>query len=55
MTALKKRAAPAGAGHAHLYTLKHAQEFARQGHELVFVSPGPFWYFGLSTGRCKLR
>ena len=55
MTALKKRAAAAGVGHARLYALKRAQEFARQGHEFVFVSTGPFWYSGLSTGRGKLR
>jgi NADH dehydrogenase FAD-containing subunit len=39
-----------GAGHAHLHIIKHAELFRRQGHELVVVAPGPFWYSGLATG-----
>ena len=39
-----------GAGHAHLHTLKRAAEFARRGHRLTIVAPGPFWYSGLATG-----
>lgn len=45
-----KRAVLAGAGHAHLYTLKRAAEFVRRGFEIVLVSPDRFWYSGLATG-----
>lgn len=45
-----RRAVLVGAGHAHLYTLRHAREFAQRGFELVLVAPGPFWYSGLATG-----
>jgi NADH dehydrogenase FAD-containing subunit len=39
-----------GAGHAHLYTIKRAAEFARRGFEFVLVAPDMFWYSGLATG-----
>lgn len=39
-----------GAGHAHLYSLRRACEFARRGFELVVVAPDDFWYSGLATG-----
>lgn len=39
-----------GAGHAHLHALSRASEYVRRGHELVLVTPGPFWYSGLATG-----
>ncbi|WP_119678081.1 NAD(P)/FAD-dependent oxidoreductase [Indioceanicola profundi] len=45
-----RRVVLAGAGHAQLYTLKHAIEFARRGHELVTIAPDHFWYSGLATG-----
>ena len=45
-----KRAVLVGAGHAHLYTLKRASEFARHGFEIVLIAPEPFWYSGLATG-----
>ena len=45
-----KRAVLAGAGHAHLYTLKRAAEFVRRGFEIVLVAPDRFWYSGLATG-----
>jgi hypothetical protein len=45
-----QRAMLLGAGHAHLFTLKRAAEFARHGFELVLVAPEVFWYSGLATG-----
>ena len=45
-----RRAVLLGAGHAHLYTIKRAAEFARRGFELVLVAPDNFWYSGLATG-----
>jgi NADH dehydrogenase FAD-containing subunit len=39
-----------GAGHAHLYALKHCARFVERGHECVLVAPGAFWYSGLATG-----
>jgi NADH dehydrogenase FAD-containing subunit len=45
-----KRAVVVGAGHAHLYTLKRANEFVQRGYQLVLIAPGPFWYSGLATG-----
>ena len=47
---MPKQAVLLGAGHAHLYTIKRAAEFARRGHELTVVSPDLFWYSGLATG-----
>jgi NADH dehydrogenase FAD-containing subunit len=44
-----KRVVLLGAGHAHLYALKRAREFARRGYELVVVAPDAFWYSGLAT------
>ena len=45
-----KRLVLAGAGHAHLYTLKRIAEFTRRGYEVVVVAPDDFWYSGLATG-----
>ena len=51
---LSRQAAPrvvfVGAGHAHLYALKHAREFLRHGYEVVAVAPENFWYSGMATG-----
>lgn len=47
---MAKRVVLLGAGHAHLYTIKRAAEFARRGVELVVVAPDIFWYSGLATG-----
>jgi NADH dehydrogenase FAD-containing subunit len=49
-TRQRKRVVLVGAGHAHLYALKRAAEFARRGDELVVVAPDMFWYSGLATG-----
>ena len=46
----RPRALLLGAGHAHLYSLKRAEEFSRRGFELVAVAPESFWYSGLATG-----
>ncbi len=46
----KKRIVLVGAGHAHLYSLRRASEFAERGFELVVVAPEDFWYSGLATG-----
>ncbi len=45
-----QRAVLVGAGHAHLYTLKRAEQFVRRGFEIVLVAPDVFWYSGLATG-----
>jgi NADH dehydrogenase FAD-containing subunit len=45
-----KRVVLLGAGHAHLYTIKRAAEFARRGFEFILVAPDMFWYSGLATG-----
>ncbi len=45
-----RRVVLVGAGHAHLETLRHADEFVSRGHELILIAPGPFWYSGLATG-----
>jgi NADH dehydrogenase FAD-containing subunit len=45
-----RRAVLLGAGHAHLYSLNRAAEFARSGFELVVVAPENFWYSGSATG-----
>lgn len=47
---MTKRVVLLGAGHAHLFTLKRAGEFARRGYDLVAVAPEAFWYSGLATG-----
>lgn len=47
---MRRRVVLAGAGHAHLHTLKHAAEFSRLGVELVVIAPDDFWYSGLATG-----
>ncbi|WP_119067247.1 NAD(P)/FAD-dependent oxidoreductase [Rubrobacter indicoceani] len=40
-----------GAGHAHLYTLKHAGELTGRGHEVVLVNPSRYLdYSGMATG-----
>ena len=39
-----------GAGHAHLYTLRRADEFIRRGAKLIAIAPEQFWYSGLATG-----
>ena len=46
----RRRVVLAGAGHAHLASLKHAAEFARRGVELIAIAPENFWYSGLATG-----
>ena len=46
----KRRVVLVGAGHAHLYSLKRAAEFARRGGELIAIAPESFWYSGLATG-----
>jgi NADH dehydrogenase FAD-containing subunit len=46
----RKRVVLVGAGHAHLYTLKHARAFTERGHEFILIAPGNFWYSGLATG-----
>lgn len=46
----RKTAIFLGAGHAHLYSLRRAADFHRQGVRLVLIAPGPFWYSGLATG-----
>ena len=45
-----RRVVLVGAGHAHLYAIKRAAEFARRGFELVVIAPEDFWYSGLATG-----
>lgn len=45
-----KRVVLIGAGHAHLFALKHAAAFSERGHELVAIAPDRFWYSGLATG-----
>jgi NADH dehydrogenase FAD-containing subunit len=45
-----KRVVLVGAGHAHLYTLKHARAVTERGYECVLIAPGDFWYSGLATG-----
>ncbi len=45
-----KRVVMAGAGHAHLYTLKRSADFTRRGFEIILVTPDCFWYSGLATG-----
>lgn len=47
---VRKRVVLVGAGHAHLYTLKHARAFTDRGYEFVLIAPGDFWYSGLATG-----
>lgn len=39
-----------GAEHAHLYTLRRADEFIRRGDKLIAIAPEQFWYSGLATG-----
>ncbi|MBN1237394.1 MAG: FAD-dependent oxidoreductase, partial [Gammaproteobacteria bacterium] len=39
-----------GAGHAHLYALKHGGDYDRHGAAATAVSPEEFWYSGLATG-----
>jgi NADH dehydrogenase FAD-containing subunit len=46
----RKRVILVGAGHAHLYTLKHASAVTDRGYEFVLIAPGDFWYSGLATG-----
>jgi NADH dehydrogenase FAD-containing subunit len=46
----RKRVILVGAGHAHLYTLKHARIFAEHGYEFLLIAPDDFWYSGLATG-----
>lgn len=46
----RRRVVLAGAGHAHLFTLRHARRFAARGHDLVLIAPKPFRYSGLATG-----
>lgn len=50
MTMPRKTAVLLGAGHAHLYSVRRAAAFRRQGIRLVLVAPGPFWYSGVATG-----
>ena len=50
MMPLRKTAVLLGAGHAHLYAIRRAEEFRRRGVRLVLIAPGPFWYSGLATG-----
>jgi len=47
---MRARVVLVGAGHAHLYTLKRAEAFARRGFELILIAPENFWYSGLATG-----
>ena len=46
----RRRVILVGAGHAHLYSLKRAAEFACRGVELIVIAPESFWYSGLATG-----
>ncbi len=46
----RKRVVLLGAGHAHLYVVRHARRFIRHGVELVLVDPDRFWYSGMGTG-----
>ena len=39
----RKRVILVGAGHAHLYTLKHASAVTDRGYEFVLIAPGDFW------------
>jgi len=39
-----------GAGHAHLYVLRHASRLLRAGHTVTLVAPSLFWYSGMATG-----
>ncbi len=50
MIPLRKTVVLLGAGHAHLYSLRRAVRFRRQGFRLALIAPGPFWYSGLATG-----
>lgn len=45
-----KRIVLIGAGHAHLYVARHADELVRRGIEVTLVDPDRFWYSGLATG-----
>lgn len=40
----------AGAGHAHLHTIKRLDTFLDHGVDVTVISPGRFWYSGLATG-----
>jgi NADH dehydrogenase FAD-containing subunit len=40
----------AGAGHAHLHSLRRSAELVRRGHRVTLVAPDSFWYSGLATG-----
>ncbi len=46
----RKRVVLLGAGHAHLYVVRHSRRFIRHGVELVLVDPDQFWYSGMGTG-----
>lgn len=39
-----------GAGHAHLYVARRAQQFRQHGIKLTLIDPDAFWYSGLATG-----
>src|SRR5690554_3432518 len=47
---MSRKALLLGAGHAHLHTLKHADEYRRRGHSLAVCGDRSFWYSGLATG-----
>src|SRR4051812_38728334 len=40
----------AGAGHAHIQTLRRVREFTERGLEVVVIAPEEFWYSGVGTG-----
>ncbi|MBA2431176.1 MAG: FAD-dependent oxidoreductase [Chthoniobacterales bacterium] len=45
-----KRLVLVGAGHAHLYPLSRAREFAAAGVHVTLIAPGQFWYSGMGPG-----
>ncbi len=45
-----KRLVFVGAGHAHLYSLGHADDFAKENAQITLLAPGRFWYSGMGPG-----
>jgi NADH dehydrogenase FAD-containing subunit len=51
MTNPRKRLVFVGGGHAHLYSLKHADQFIEKGAEVILVSLDRFHYYsGMGPG-----
>jgi NADH dehydrogenase FAD-containing subunit len=51
MTQPKKRLVLAGGGHAHLYSLKHADQLVDKCAEVILISPDQFHYYsGMGPG-----